>query len=191
MITTIKGVLSSIHEDSITIEIGLIGVQVYVPLSLRLRLKVGESLSLFTSLIVRQDSLTLFGFETPAERDTFNNLLMVNGIGPRLALNIISNLTPEAIHRAVFQEQVELLSRIPGVGKKTAQKIILFLHDKFKPDFDATIKQTSESDVDMEVMDALVALGYSLVESQKAIQAIPPNTPAEVETRLRLALQSM
>jgi Holliday junction DNA helicase RuvA len=166
-------------------------VQVFVPTPLRLRLKVGDSLSLFTSLIVREDSLTLFGFETPAERDTFNNLLLVNGIGPRLALNILSNLTPETIHRAVFQEQAELLSRIPGVGKKTAQKIILFLHDKIKPDFDTAIKHTAASDINMEVMNALVALGYSLVESQKAIQSIPPDTPLEVETRLRLALQSM
>lgn len=191
MITTVKGTLSAIHEDSITLEIGAIGLQIFIPIPLRLRLKVGDNLYLFTSFIVRQDSLSLYGFETQAERDTFNHLLGITGIGPRLALNILSSLTPETIQRAVFQEQADLLSRIPGVGKKTAQKIVLFLQDKLKPSAPESIIQSTASDVDLEVMNALVALGYSVVEAQKALQAIPPNTPPDVETRLRLALQSM
>ena len=191
MIATIKGTISSIFHDSIILENTGIGFQVYIPAPLRTRLKVGEQLALNTAFIVREDSFSLYGFEMQEEKDYFSHLMGVNGIGPRLALTILSNMTPDAIRRAVFQEQVDLLSRVPGVGRKTAQKIVLYLQDRLKSSFDSSIAKTVASDIDLEVMNALIALGYSVVEAQTAIQAIPRDTPTEVETRLRLALQSM
>jgi Holliday junction DNA helicase RuvA len=188
MIASISGRVQEILSDSIVIQVGGVGLQVYVPNPTRDNYRISESINLHTYLVVRQDALSLYGFETGEEREFFNLLLGVQGIGPRLSLSILSVLSPDAIRRAVFHEQGEVFSRVPGVGKKTAQKILLQLQDKITmaPGLEpvATINET-----DVEVMDALTALGYSVVEAQAAIQAIPRDTPRDVETRLRLALQ--
>jgi Holliday junction DNA helicase RuvA len=136
---------------------------------------------------VREDALTLFGFETQDARQTFNLLLGVNGVGPRLALSILSTLEVEAIRRAVFHEQSEVFVRVPGVGKRTSQKILLHLQDRI-PAAPGLEPVATMSDVDTEVLEALTALGYSVVEAQAALQTIPRDTPEEVEVRLRLAL---
>ncbi len=112
----------------------------------------------------------------------------VSGIGPRLALAVLSTLTPESIRRAVFHEQPEIFSRVPGVGRKTAQKIQFHLQDRL-PEEEGLAPFGRISDVDTEVLEALTALGYSVVEAQAAIQAMPRETPEEVEIRLRAALQ--
>ena len=110
------------------------------------------------------------------------------GLDPRSALGILSALTPDAIRRAVFHEQADVFSRAPGIGKKTAQKILLQLQDKIKPDIGLEPVR-GMSDVDSQVLEALTALGYSVVEGQAALQNIPRDAPEEVEERLRLALQ--
>jgi len=168
--------------------VGNIGLQVFVPATLRDEARIGETLFLHTHLVVRQDAFSLYGFETREAKEFFNLLLGVNGVGPRLALIILSTLSPDAIRRAIFHEQAEVFNRVPGVGKKTAQKILLQLQDKIKPEIGLEPVATF-SDVDGEVLDALTALGYSLIEAQTALQSIPRDTPQEVETRLRLALQ--
>jgi Holliday junction DNA helicase RuvA len=114
--------------------------------------------------------------------------LSVDGVGARTALAVLSTLDLETVQRAVFNNQPELLSRVPGVGNKTAQKMVLYLHDKLKPVSDLE-RITSLSDTDSEVLVALTTLGYSVVEAQTAIQAIPKDAPDNVEERLRLALQ--
>jgi len=143
---------------------------------------------LFTCLVVREDSLTLYGFETKDEKDLFLLLLSVNGVGPRLALAILSTLTTETIRRAVLSEQAEVFSRVPGIGKKTAQKILLQLQDRI-PVTEGLEAVVGMTDIDSEVLAALTTLGYSVVESQAALQSIPRDTPQEIEIRLRLALQ--
>jgi Holliday junction DNA helicase RuvA len=139
-------------------------------------------------MIVREDALLLCGFETKEGREVFDLLLSVNGIGPRLAMSILSTLTPDTIRRAVFSEQAEIFSRVPGIGNKTAQKIILHLQDRL-PSVEGLAPLSKISDVDTEVLAALTTLGYSLVEAQAALQYIPRDTPQDVETRLRIALQ--
>jgi Holliday junction DNA helicase RuvA len=188
MIASLSGRLQEKNHDSLVIEVGGIGLQVFVPATVRDEARVGETLFLYTHLVVRQDAFSLFGFETREGREFFNLLLGVNGVGPRMALNILSTLSPDAIRRAVFHEQAEIFNRVPGVGKKTAQKILLQLQDKVKPEIGLEPVATF-SDVDGEVLDALTALGYSVVEAQAALQSISRDTPQEVETRLRLALQ--
>ncbi len=188
MIASLSGRLQEKNPDSLVIEVGGIGLQVFVPATLRDEARPGETLFLYTYLVVRQDAFSLFGFETREGRDFFNLLLSVNGVGPRMALTILSTLSPDAIRRAVFHEQAEVFNRVPGVGKKTAQKILLQLQDKVKPEIGLE-PVAAFSDVDGEVLDALTALGYSVVEAQAALQSIPRDTPQEVETRLRLALQ--
>ncbi len=190
MIAFLEGTLASRHEDRLTVQMGAVGLWVFVPRPLADRLTVGQPVALHTHLVVREDALTLYGFETAEARDLFILLLGVNGVGPRLALAILSALTPAALRRAVFQEQADVFQRVPGVGKKTAQKIVLHLQDRLRPE-DTLTAVAAMPDVDSEVLEALIALGYSVVEAQTAIQALPSNAPSDVETRLRLALQSL
>jgi len=189
MIATLRGEVSQIEDNAVIIEVGGVGLRVFVPAPLRGRLKAGESILLYTHLIVREDALTLYGFESQSDRELFNMLLGVDGVGPKVALSVLSTLTLDAVQRAVFTEEPEILSRVPGVGKKTSQKIILYLHDRLKP-ADALAKIAALSDKDSEVLAALTALGYSVVEAQTAIQSLPKDAPDDVEERLRLALQN-
>lgn len=188
MIATIRGRIVEIYPDGIVVEVGGLGFLVYVPAALRNAARPGEQVFLHTYLVVREDALTLYGFESREEREHFSLLLGVNGVGPRLALSVLSTLSPDAIRRAVFHEQAEVFSRVPGVGKKTAQKILMQLQDRITPDITLD-KVAMGSDMDSEVIDALTALGYSIVEAQSALQSIPRDTPADVESRLRAALQ--
>ncbi len=188
MIASLSGKIQHKETDHLIVALGGVGIQVFVPVPLAAQSTPGESISLHTHLVVREDSLTLFGFETREEKEFFTLMLGVSGIGPRLALAALSTLSPDAIRRAVFHEQSEVFSRIPGVGKKTAQKILLHLQDKIRS-VDDLAPVSSLTDVDTEVFEALVALGYSVVEAQAALQNIPRDAPPDVEARLRLALQ--
>lgn len=188
MIATLRGEITYIEENALIVETGGIGLRVFVPVPLRTRLRVGEVVSLHTRLVVREDSWQLYGFETQAEREVFDLLLNVDGVGPRIALAVLSGASLETIQRAVFSEEADLLARVPGVGKRTAQKITLYLKDRLKPS-DTFRSVAAMSETDSEVLAALVALGYSVVEAQMAIQALPKDAPQEVEERLRLALQ--
>lgn len=187
MISTLNGIVQEANSDSLVLDLGGVGIMAYVPAPLAATTQPGERTFLYTYLVVRQDALQLFGFETREGREFFELLLTVNGVGPRLGLAILSALTPDAIRRAVFHEQVEIFSRVPGVGKKTAQKILLQLQDKIKPDIGLE-RVGFGGELDTEILEALTSLGYSVVEAQAAIQAIPRDTPQELETRLRLAL---
>jgi holliday junction DNA helicase RuvA len=188
LIASLSGKVRFIEGNSLIVEIGGVGISVQVPSPLRSRLQPGESIYLFTHLIVRQDSLTLYGFETAETRDYFILLLGVDGIGPRLALGIISALDPIAIRRAVFNEQADIFSQVPGVGKRTAQKILLHLQDRVVGE-DGLKPYAPMKEVDSEVLTALTSLGYSVVEAQTAIQSIPADAADDIETRLMLALQ--
>ena len=188
MIATLRGEITQVEENAIIIETGGMGLRVFVPKPLRERVKAGEAIFLFTHLVVREDDWKIYGFESQADRELFNTLLGVDGVGPRTALAVLSTLNLETVQRAVFNEEPDLLSRVPGVGKKTAQKIVLSLHDRLKP-VSGLEKIASMSDTDSEVLAALTALGYSVVEAQTAIQSIPKDAPENVEERLRLALQ--
>jgi holliday junction DNA helicase RuvA len=187
MIASIQGEVIGFGEDSLVILIGGIGMRVFVPNPLRAQARPGEKLFLQTHLVVRQDALTLYGFETEAERDFYIMLLGVNGVGPRTALAILSTLTVDAMRRAVLSEQADIFSRVPGVGKKTAQKILLHLQGRVSGE--ALLPGGPGAEADIEVVDALTTLGYSIVEAQAALQSIPRDAPGDVETRLRLALQ--
>jgi Holliday junction DNA helicase RuvA len=187
MIATLRGEITQIEDNALILEVGGVGLRVFVPAPLRTRMKTGESLLLYTHLVVREDALTLYGFESQADRELFNLLLGVDGVGPKVALSVLSSMSLDAVQRAVFAEEADVLSRVPGVGKKTAQKMALHLKDKLKPT-DALARVASMSDTDGEVLAALTALGYSVIEAQTAIQAIPKDTPDDVEERLRVAL---
>jgi len=188
MIASLSGEITEITNDSIVIRLAGLGLRVFVPSPLRTRIRTGETIEIQTHLVVREDALSLYGFETGEEREFFVLLLGVNGVGPRTALSILSVLTPDAIRRAVVSEQSDVFSRAPGIGKKTAQKILLHLQGKIRAD-SLTGTASPFGEVESEVLAALTSLGYSVVEAQTAIQAIPHDAAQDVETRLRLALQ--
>jgi Holliday junction DNA helicase RuvA len=188
MISILHGNVISQEADGIIVDVSGVGFHVMVPNPLRDHLQPGENVFLYTRMIVREDAMFLCGFETKEGREVFDLLLTVNGIGPRLALSVLSTLSPDVIRRAVFNEQADVFSRVPGIGNKTAQRIVLHLQDRF-PKAEGLAPLSKISDVDSEVLSALTALGYSLVEAQAALQYIPRDTPQEVETRLRVALQ--
>jgi Holliday junction DNA helicase RuvA len=187
MIATLRGEITQIEDTSVVIEVGGVGMRVFIPAPLRDKLSPGGVVLLHTHLVVRQDALTLYGFETVNDRQLFLLLLGVDGVGPKVALSVLSTLNLETIQRAVFNDQAEVLSRVPGVGKKTAQKIVLHLHDRLKP-LGGLEKIAKMSDSDAEVLAALTALGYSVIEAQTAIQSIPKDSSEDVEERLRIAL---
>jgi Holliday junction DNA helicase RuvA len=188
MIASVSGRV--VHRDvgRVVVEVGGVGLLINIPTSLSEQLHIGETISLFTQMVVRQDSISLYGFDTNEEREYFNLLLNVDGVGPRLALAMMSTLTPETIRRAVFNEQADVFSRVPGVGKKTAQKIMLYLQDRIKGE-EGELSFSRLTETDSEVLTALTTLGYSVVEAQAALQSIPRDAPDDLETRLRLALQ--
>ena len=185
MIAFIEGEVIAVGEDNLVVKVGGVGLRVFVPAELS-SLRPGDQAQLFTQLIVREDLLALYGFATQLDCDFFNLVLGANGVGPRIALAILSTLSVDSIRRAVLSEQAEMFARVPGVGKKTAQKILLHLQGKVSGSLSESIPTL---DVDAEVMEALTGLGYSVVEAQAALQAIPRDAEKDVETRLRMALQ--
>ena len=189
MIASIQGKVAHRDMDSsyAIIVVGGLGYKVFAPYNTLNQLKT-EDVYLHTSLIVREDSLTLFGFSTPAERSLFETLLKISGVGPRTALSIMSTLSIDNLRNAVISERAEILTRVPGIGKKTAQKILLELKDKLAVGLEAMPSMLFD-DVNSDVLDTLVALGYSIVEAQTAIQALPPDAPDSIEERVRMALQ--
>ncbi len=187
MIASVHGEVVAAGEDSLVVSVGGVGLRVYVFPTVRGQTRLGDRLFLHTYLVVREDALTLYGFEHEEERSFFLLLLGVNGVGPRMAMSILSHLSVDAVRRAVLSDQPEIFGRVPGVGKKTGQKIILYLQGKVGEG--TQLESMPITDVDTEVLEALTALGYSVVEAQRAVQSIPRDTPNDVEARLRVALQ--
>ena len=188
MIASLQGKVASTARDHVVLVTGGVGYKVFVPFPTLERIDTAGETFLHTVLIVREDSMTLFGFGTTTEREIFEILLSVNGVGPKLALAILSTLSIDSLRNAVISERAEILTRVPGIGKKTAQKMLIELKDKMKLGLDAGPVAMFE-DINSDVMDALVALGYSIVEAQTAIQALPKDAPQDVEERIRMALQ--
>lgn len=186
MIAAIQGTLFHDGRDYVIVMAGGVGYKVFCPPTVTGQL--GDILTLHTTLVVREDSMTLFGFNTGSERDLFELLLTISGVGPKVGLSILSTLSHDALRNAVVADRPEILTRVPGIGKKTAQKILFELKDKLTGGLDAA-PAAAFNDTNSDVIDSLVALGYSIVEAQTAVQALPPDAPADVEERLRLALQ--
>jgi Holliday junction DNA helicase RuvA len=187
MIASLEGTVAASYADHVVVVVNGIGYKVFMPQSSLDRLP-DEHVFLHTLMVVREDSLTLYGFLTLAERESFETLISVSGIGPRLGLAILSTLGVEHLRNAVVTEKADVLVRVPGIGKKMAQKIVFELKDKLKKGL-SEIPAGSFSDLNADVLDTLVALGYSIVEAQAAIQSLPPDAANDVEERVRLALR--
>ena len=187
MIACINGEVLSLQKDKVVIRLGGLGVETYVPKNILEQHHPGDVIFLHTYLVVREDALMLFGFEKEVEREFFSLLIGVNGVGPKTALSILSILSVDAIRNAVLSEQPDIFARVPGIGKKGAQKIILSLQGRVGSEEE--FGYLPVSDLDTEIIEALTTLGYSVVEAQTALQSLPKDAPQNVEERLYLVLQ--
>jgi Holliday junction DNA helicase RuvA len=190
MISKISGVLWDTGDGYVVIRASGIGYQVHVPSDVLEQIKgLEQPVELFTHFYVRESRLALYGFLTKEKRALFELLLDISGVGPSVALSLLSTLSPDALRQAVLQDEPGLLTRVPGIGLKTARKIIFHLRDKVIPaEGRATPLLT---DADAEVIAALTELGFSLVEAQSALQNLPRDEDLSVEERIRLALYSL
>ncbi len=170
MIASVSGSVKALQSGSVVIEVGGVGLLVHVPARVSAGLVVGTSASLHTVLVVREDALTLYGFESAVDREIFELLQTVTGIGPKVAQSALSIYESAELVSAISNEQSDLLERIPGLGKKGAQRVVLELHDKVKG-FAQTARAQSGSWRD-QLTSALIGLGFSARESQERIDQI-------------------
>ena len=206
MIAYIKGELVYIGIDTIVVETGGIGYEIRVPLTVMEELpETGEEVRIHTYLYVREDAINLYGFTSKDDLDVFKLLITVNGIGPKGALGILGAISPDTLRFAVLSDDVKTISKAPGIGTKTAGKLIIELKDKLKLEdaFEQRLAKTVESPVadnsakgDIkrirnEAIQALVALGYSSTDAMKAVRQVEISEGLDVETVLKQSLKQM
>ena len=191
MIGSLRGEIIDKEENGVLIEVGDVGYYVLAPTTLLDMLDIGMKTQIFTHLHVREQELTLFGFPDKEELELFRILLKVQGIGPKVALAILSHIPSETLRQAIAREEAALLSRVPGIGPKKAKQIVFQLRDKIGLE-DIFVTTSPISDTDSEVIAALTALGYSVVEAQAALQQLPQEVRNEtIEEKVRVALSSL
>lgn len=188
MIGRLKGVLIEKTPPLVLVDVHGVGYEVEVPMSTFYNLPaIGESVTLLTQFIVREDAQLLYGFGSERERSVFRQLLKVNGVGAKSALSILSGLSVEDLTRAITLQEAGMLTRIPGVGKKTAERLLLELKDKFSLEgMDMTARPKSASS---DVLNALLALGYNEREALAAVKQLPADVV--VADGIRQALKSL
>jgi len=168
MIAQIRGIVVEKNDRSVVVETGGIGYRIFVATPAASALKEGSEASFFTYLAVREDAMDLFGFLTRDDRALFEHLLTVSGIGPRSAMNILSSSGAEIIRRAIISQDANYLTKVSGIGKKTAEKIVLELKDKIGGITEAESGTTAEG----EALDALESLGYPIRDTRDIVRAI-------------------
>ena len=196
MITYIKGILSEIYDDNIVVESYGVGYEIKVPLSLLGSLPAtGTDVKIYTYQYVKEDVLDLYGFMNRDDLGVFKLLITVNGIGPKGALNILSSITPNELRLAVLSDDVKKIQSAPGIGSKTAQKLIIELKDKLS--IDSVIYQQEnqvsgqENNAADEAIEALMSLGYSPSEAIRAVKSVEMKDDMDSEAVLRAALKKL
>jgi holliday junction DNA helicase RuvA len=188
MIASVQGIVARREHDSVVLLVGGVGLDITTSHTASDKCQEGESAMLYTRLIVREDLLALYGFGSETEREMFDTLLKVSGVGPKLAIAILSNMSLDNLRAAIASDKPDMLTRVPGVGKKMAQKIVLELKDKIPTSADGMTFGDFDT-TNSDVMDALTSLGFSIIEAQSAVQSLPASAPKDVQERIRLCLQ--
>jgi len=190
MIGRIAGVLLEKNPPHLLVDCHGVGYEVDVPMSTFYNLPaVGEKIVLLTQMIVREDAQLLYGFGMPQERATFRELLKISGVGARMALAVLSGMNTQELAQAVTLQDAARLTRIPGIGKKTAERLLLELKGKLGANMGTAPGVASASDATTDVLNALLALGYSEKEALLALKAVPSDTG--VSEGIRLALKAL
>lgn len=189
MIATLKGKLEALGGNWAIINVGGIGFQVYMPTSTLSTLgTIGEEVQLHTHLYLREDNVTLYGFASAEELGLFQTLITVSGLGPKTALAMLSAMDVDKLTMAIAAGSTDLLTVIPGIGKKTANRLILELREKIGAGW-VTTPAAQLAQENAEVLAALTSLGYSLAEANRALATLPPDQKLTLEDRIKLALQ--
>lgn len=189
MISSLHGKLESIGSDWAVINVNGIGFQVYTPTSTLTTLgTIGEEVHLHTELHVREDNIALYGFMTFEEIQLFQILMSVSGVGPKLAMSVISAMNVEQASTAIATGSIDTLTMVPGIGKKIAGRLILELKDKIGAGLVAT-PATQLAQENADVLAALTSLGYSVAEATRAAATIPQNKKLSLEEKIKLTLQ--
>jgi Holliday junction DNA helicase RuvA len=188
VISSLHGKLETLGSDHAVINVGGIGFQVYMPTSALSTLgSPGDEVKLYTHLHLREDNVTLYGFTSAEELWLFQTLIGVSGLGPRLALSMLSALSTEQITMAIATSSTDMLDMIPGIGKKVANRIILELKEKIGAGWVVT-PATQLAQENTDVLAALTSLGYSAAEATKAVATLP-TTDLSLEEKIKIALQ--
>lgn len=188
VIASLRGVVVATGKDWLVVRVGGVGFQVFVPQGLLSDLvDLGQEATLFTYLHVRENELTLYGCSSEEELSLFRLLLGVSGIGPKVALSILSSLPPDRLQAAIAQEDEATLARVPGIGPKTAKKLVFDLKDKVQAGLVRGEAPAAMTEADADLIGALTSLGYSVVEAQEAMRSLPRES-LPLEERVRLAL---
>ena len=203
MISYIKGPLTAIEEDVIVVEAGGVGMGIHVPLSVLDRLPgIGREVTVYTYFQVREDAMSLYGFLNRQDRDMFRQLIGVNGVGPKAALGILSTMTPDDLRMAIVTGDAKAISRAPGIGPKTAQRLILDLKDTISMEemlgnralpcdggASAALGTASMGEAAKEAVQAVVAVGYSIMEANKAVKQVEVTETMTAEDVLKASLR--
>lgn len=203
MIAYLNGILAEIEEENIVIEVNGIGYNVRIPAGMAGRLpQIGEVIKLYTYTSVREDAIGLYGFLSRDDLNMYRQLITVSGIGPKGGLSVLSAMSADELRMAVISQDAKAIAKAPGVGTKTAQRIILELKDKISLEDTAMMREvnqvpqgsmlTGKSQAQIEAVEALTALGYSPSEALRAVKAVLQETPdLDVEALLKAALKKM
>ena len=203
MIAYLNGILAEIEEENIVIEVNGIGYNVRIPAGMAGRLpQIGEVVKLYTYTSVREDAIGLYGFLSRDDLNMYRQLITVSGIGPKGGLSVLSAMSADELRMAVISQDAKAIAKAPGVGTKTAQRIILELKDKISLEDTAMMREvnqvpqgsmlTIKSQAQTEAVEALTALGYSSSEALRAVKAVLQETPdLDVEALLKAALKKM
>ena len=188
MIGRIVGRLAEKSPPQVLVDVGGVGYEIDVPMSTFYNLPgLGEAVTLLTHFVVREDAQLLYGFLTAAERATFRELIKVSGVGPRTALALLSGMSVDELSQAVARQDSTRLTKVPGIGKKTAERLTLELKGKLGPDLGAVT--VVEGDESADIVQALLALGYSDKEARASLKALPAGV--SVSEGIKLALKSL
>lgn len=198
MISRIHGVLLEVQELLLLVDVQGVGYEIHVPMSTVYQLPlIGEAVTLHTHLVVREDAQLLFGFANQQERRLFRALIKVNGVGPKLAQGILSGIESDDFVRCVRDDDAAALVRIPGVGKKTAERLLIEMRDRLKDWHSDTVSSSPEpmqlvaTDYVGEAESALVALGYKPQDASRAVSAVNDGSAESSASLIRMALKNM
>ena len=201
MIAFVRGTAVDMTENSVIVEAGGIGYEIYMTGTDLSQIHMGEEVKIHTYFNVREDAMQLYGFRSKDDLQMFKLLLGVNGVGPKAAVGVLAGITADELRFAILSDDVKTLSKAPGIGKKTAQKLILELKDKMKLEDAFELKLAHEqekavaglgeiSDGRQEAVEALVALGYSSTDALRAVRKVTDVSPDDVEGLLKAALKN-
>jgi Holliday junction DNA helicase RuvA len=191
MIIALEGILESRGLDVAVVRIGSLSLEVRVPSSTLSRLgAVGDRVYVHTHLYLREDNIAIYGFASAEELGLFKHLISVSGIGPKAALGLLSMFSPDQLASAIISGNVDLISQVPGIGKKTAGRIVLELKGKLEKGWGEIVVPALVQE-DADVVAALTSLGYSLREATQAVSSLPASKGMDLEERVRLALQRL